>query len=618
MITLLFAAAVATNLPPITVEASRIDAAVSRTPQSVRVWNQEEIRESGTADIVQFLEKVVPSANIHHLGGANPALAQVSLGGFGENGHGRTLILVDGEKLNDPDMAAPNLGAINLATVKKLEILTGPQTVLHGDNAVGGVINIITDSASTNREGHVELHGGSWGSVGGAFSYADSLADEGLRYRAAAGYDHSDGYRSNSGHDLWTASGSLRKDWTNSSWLRVGTFYHDTRYELPDGLTRTQWQESPTLSHAIPGNYSRRRAQGYSATLNAQITEDNVFRLAGRFSERRTKSRQDSSWGPYGLEYDLYSYELTPQWINTTPLAGFDNTFTLGGTYRFEQNRAVSTYARGRLTRQVGGAFAQDTFDLIEDTLSLQLGARLERFWFSDTGYNGRASRKTDEAAYEAAILWTPLESVKSYVRGTRFYHAPFIDEFSYASNGLLSPETGWRVDVGGDWEPLDWANFRANGFLSRIDDELFYNPIFYSNMNSPYQTRRAGIELGGRFGVVGAAVVDVGYSLVEAEVNEGPLKGKDVPAVPKQTLSLTGRYWLVCGFSLFGGYRYQTAQWAVSDWGNMGGFAGSQKAGRIPAYGLFHIGIEWEGQEETWLEGWHASVTIDNLFDKN
>ena len=49
-----------------------------------------------------------------------------------------------------------------------------------------------------------------------------------------------------------------------------------------------------------------------------------------------------------------------------------------------------------------------------------------------------------------------------------------------------------------------------------------------------------------------------------------------------------------------------------------MGGFAGSQKAGRIPAYGLFHIGIEWEGQEETWLEGWHASVTIDNLFDKN
>ena len=68
------------------------------------------------------------------------------MGGFGENGYGRTLILVNGRAVNRPDMAGVNWQLIPLESVKRIEVVKGAMSSLYGDQAVAGVINIITET----------------------------------------------------------------------------------------------------------------------------------------------------------------------------------------------------------------------------------------------------------------------------------------------------------------------------------------------------------------------------------------------------------------------------------------------------------------------------------------
>ena len=148
------------ELPPVVVEASRIGKTPKEIPAAVQVITRGEIAASGAKDVVDLLQKKAATIDFAHLGGNNPALAQIAPRGYGENGFGRMLVVVDGERLNSPDMNAPNLAQIGLGAIERIEILQGSQNVLHGDVGSAGMINIITDPndyekrvASRRRQG---------------------------------------------------------------------------------------------------------------------------------------------------------------------------------------------------------------------------------------------------------------------------------------------------------------------------------------------------------------------------------------------------------------------------------------------------------------------------------
>ena len=62
----------------------------------------------------------------------------------------RVLILQDGQRLGDLSTQSGDHGvAINPASAQKIEVVRGPATLLYGSNAIGGLVNVITDEIPT-------------------------------------------------------------------------------------------------------------------------------------------------------------------------------------------------------------------------------------------------------------------------------------------------------------------------------------------------------------------------------------------------------------------------------------------------------------------------------------
>lgn len=74
--------------------------------------------------------------------------SSLNLGGIG----GQNIkILINGVPLNGRENGNIDLGQINLQQVKRIEIIQGPMSVLYGSNAMGGVINLITETGKNEQ-----------------------------------------------------------------------------------------------------------------------------------------------------------------------------------------------------------------------------------------------------------------------------------------------------------------------------------------------------------------------------------------------------------------------------------------------------------------------------------
>ena len=615
------AAAVATNLPTVVVEASRTGKAPMEMARHVETVGEAQIAASDAKSLPELAARL-PGLNVYHLGAGNPALAQIQMRGYGENGFGRVLLSVDGEYLNSFDLNWPNYARIPLGGVRRIEVLYGPQTVLYGDSASAGMINVITDPGDYSEKTYGEVHGGSWGTVGVAAGTRGGLEEDGLSYYADMNYDRSDGSRDNSGYDIWNAQGGLRKNFANGSFLRVSAFFNDSRYDLPGPLSYRDYKDDPTKSTYRDSAH----LTSYGVTLSGRgvLDDENTLDFIFTFSQRLAAYSNDDDYGSYtylrDYESDLWNYRLAPQYACTADLLGFQSEFLLGGELKYSLLRGdshdrypeygIDSRENYETDRWTAGAFAHEEFWIL-DPLSVLVGARLERDW-NRNSIARKGGHADNFAAGEAALNYRPAENAKVFLRWCEFYRNPFTDEYRWR-NGVQSettrPETGWDVELGGAWDITDEWFASIVAYYSETKDEIHYNPFAMSNENSKWLHRREGIDLAFGWERDKVAGFRFAWSGVNAIKAEGTYADNWVPGVPRQQLNLDGRFWLWDEFSISGGYRMIGSRYAISDTPNANG--------RLPVASVFRLGCRYE---PTWwkLEGLSLSFTCDNLFDRN
>ncbi len=126
------------NLNPIVVTGSGHHQRLKSTTTPVHVLSSQEIKEQGLTTLDAALTRMMPQVS----------MAPNSMGTFLRlNGLGNKyiLILVNGQKLTGDISNNVDLNRINMARVKRIEVLDGAASSLYGSDAIGGVINIITD-----------------------------------------------------------------------------------------------------------------------------------------------------------------------------------------------------------------------------------------------------------------------------------------------------------------------------------------------------------------------------------------------------------------------------------------------------------------------------------------
>lgn len=131
------------NLNPVVVTGSGHHQRLKSTATPVHVLSAQEISEQGITTFDEALTRMMPQVS----------MAPNSMGTFLRlNGLGNKyiLILINGQKLSGDISNNADLNRINMARVKRIEILDGAASSLYGSDAIGGVINIITDQPTNS------------------------------------------------------------------------------------------------------------------------------------------------------------------------------------------------------------------------------------------------------------------------------------------------------------------------------------------------------------------------------------------------------------------------------------------------------------------------------------
>jgi iron complex outermembrane recepter protein len=217
----------------VVVTGTRFEQQIERIPANITVIDEEDIRNSNARSVPDLL-RGQESIVVRDWTG-NRKQVTVDLRGFGESASSNVLVLVDGRRVNEIDLSGVDWTQIPLENIERIEILRGTGSVLYGDNAVGGVINIITKVPSQEFAftagatfGSYSLNADNFSVSGGKGKFTGSLYGS---------YESTDGYRENGEYRGKDVGGKILFDATDFLTLNFSGSYHSDDFGLPGYLT---------------------------------------------------------------------------------------------------------------------------------------------------------------------------------------------------------------------------------------------------------------------------------------------------------------------------------------------------------------------------------------------
>ncbi len=181
-----------TALESVVVTATRSPAEALNVPASVTVVGEDELEVRAPVRLGDALADV-PGLYVRGaaMGTGFPGTGQGVLSLRGIPRTPRTLVMIDGQPVNNALTGGINVAGIPLESIERVEVVRGPYSALYGGAAMGGVVNFLTGSPDRPL---TELRAGA-GSLGqrGAAIVHRKRYDGGLGIVLSAGYRESDG-----------------------------------------------------------------------------------------------------------------------------------------------------------------------------------------------------------------------------------------------------------------------------------------------------------------------------------------------------------------------------------------------------------------------------------------
>jgi vitamin B12 transporter len=553
------------------VTPSRTASFIEQTGSSMTVVTGDQIQQSGQSSVLGVLRGV---AGLDVVQQSNPG-SVTSIFMRGANSE-HTKVLLDGIPLNNP--ADPtrrfDFGALTIDNIERIEIVRGPQSLVYGSDAIGGVINIVTKRGEGPAAFHASVMGGSFGthqervgvsggdcrhyySFGGSYLQSDGFSSLSSRF----GGVENDGYRNAtlSGRYGWTPSESLNVDYVFR--------YTDADVEVDGFLTDLLHRQNRSEQFF-------NRVQLQSLTWDGAIEQQIGFSLTDH-------ALLDTEPGMFGTPRFDGQLRQVDYLANLRLLE--NNTFTAGVDYIHEEG---SPFAGGEQSQNLKGAFLQDSVSLF-DRSHTTAGVR-----WDDHSTAGAAQ------TYRVTQVFA-VEETGGRIHGSigRGFRAPAISQrFGFAGNPSLRPEFSKGWDVGleqsfyEDALVVDITYFR-NDFKDLI--QFVFDPMSPNGFGFLENVQRAnamGVEFTATAYVTCNTTLTAAYTYTDTE---DLLNDRQLLRRPRNKVGLNINHRLPCDRGSLNAYLLYVG--SRQDFDDLGGIINLADYITLNLSGLYRLNDAWE-----------------------
>jgi len=564
------------------VTATRYPKQLDSVPANVSVITATDIENSVARNIPELL-RTQAGLHVTDITG-NRASYTVDIRGFGETAALNTLVLVDGRRINSADLSGTDWTTMPLDRVERIEIIRGARSsVIYGDNASGGVINILTHSGRDFQAG-LQVDGGSYETLDTTGYIRGSEGK--LNYAFSGSRRRSEGYRENSGTQFDSVGADFRYDVAQDFELSLSGGYTDNRARLPGALTASDFAAGASRTDSVnPNDFADVTDYYVKGGAELALGSQSWFKLESSLRRRDSLAFSTFSGGNFTGQTDLETILVSPQLIVEDGFLGLKSYMTLGFDYESNvQDITNALYLSSvdstsldvfRLEKRDYGYFIYEEIEPW-DGVQLSAGYRYDRADF-DFGPAAPVGASLDENLYTAGLTWRAASNLDAYFSFSRGFRYPVLDElFNFVSNSVntaLVPQQSRDYEAGIRYRRGERVGVDLNYFQIETDHELFYDPAaglfgFGANVNLDGKTRRRGAEVSLQF-VVNDLAVDMGYQYTDAEILGGVYAGSAVPGVPAHQVTLSGILSLGGGLSLAAEAVYVGSRPFISDFAN-------------------------------------------------
>jgi iron complex outermembrane recepter protein len=526
------------ELGTVTVKSSGFERKDAETTYASEIHTAEQIATSGASTLFDYLAQQ-SSLNIGSNFG-NKATPSINLRGYGaENGYQNVVITVDGQRLNNIDMSPQLLVGIPLANIERIEISKGSGSVLYGDGATAGAIQIYTK----NRNGvSVMMSGGNYGQRN--HSISAGFTSEHIDLSASASHDSYDGFsaKDRTGHrdayDSNTQQAKLRIKPTENFafYVQGSSSNNDLRY--PNAMSKAQFNDNPSQNGRPATAYTHQElnTDQWQTGVEYQINTNNAIEV--------THFREDkaSLYPTYQAHYDYEGTRAAYKYSD-------DQLSVISGFQDF--NGAVKTSSD--ITKKNNqGLFVSTEYkpsQYVKD-LTLSAGLRKEKVSYSYSPNSGDAlDRSVHLSAWDIGANYLLTPSLSVFSNYNYAFEAPDINRFfGYDSsfnvvfNGFINPQKVRTLNIGFNHQ-LANNRLKATLFRADLNNEIYYDPSVFGLNTNLDKSHKMGIEVQDFYKLNSDIDLGLIYSytkaIIDRELQESGtlIKDKNLPGAPRQSV---------------------------------------------------------------------------------
>ncbi|MBX7136575.1 MAG: TonB-dependent receptor [Oligoflexia bacterium] len=476
----------------IVVSATRIESDRREVASSVSVISAEQIEARGVSEVKDIL-KDVAGVDVVQSGGAGGNTSIFIRGANSEH----TLVLIDGIEANNPinPTRAYDFSNLTLDNVEQIEVLRGPQSVLYGSDAMGGVVSIRT------RKGHGAPAGSLYFEAGSFDSYlerANLHGSEGIfNYSLSASRLDTGGISAAS-----TSYGNHEADG-----------FEDTALAARFGLDLSETLALNLYLRNIDSNSDLDNFGGAFGDDPNRVLDNREFMTRGeavvKLFDGRLKQTWGISWNEQDLQDDNDPDQLNPGELLRSSYDGdllkldLQNQIALGeraqlliGVETEEESASSEYFSDGAF-----GPFTSNFEETSERTNGYyaELALNADRRFFATFGVRVDDHESFgDHVTYRIAPVYLiNATGTKLFgTVGTGFKAPSLFNLNSEFGNPELDPEESLGIDAGVEQKIYgDALTVGATWFWNKFDDLISFNPatFVFENVN---QAKTRGLEL--------------------------------------------------------------------------------------------------------------------------